>query len=480
MLAAKLGDERRRLDELQAGDLAVKATFELGYGQLEPAQARAFRLLGLADGPDISLAAAAALLDLGMEETEELLESLVDTSLLESAAPGRYRFHDLVRLYARACAERDEWPPGERDEALSRLLDFYLATTAQVYAIEHGEDRLTDHLEPTRYPGLRFTEAATALDWLYTEAGQLLACVRQAAGTERLRRAVDLLWAAKDLTESGANSHQYEMTAEATCEATRVAGHERAEGRARTVLSDVLLVSGRVREAEKEARVAMELAARAHDSIAVSWVANNRGLICLHESRFADGKVLFDQALEGLRAAGNRPFEATVLGNLSRAHLGMGNIAKAVEIAQSGLAVHIEAGRTVRLANGHFQLGVALTRAGRHTDALTEFSDALGLFNDHRQRLWEGVTQFRIAEVHAAERRPARAAQHAEQALALGCIGGDRMRGNVLTLLGRSLSALGQADRARACWREALNLYEQTTAPEAEEVRALLTSAAAA
>lgn len=54
VLAAKLADGRRRLDELQAGDLAVKATFELGYGQLEPAQARAFRLLGLADGPDIS------------------------------------------------------------------------------------------------------------------------------------------------------------------------------------------------------------------------------------------------------------------------------------------------------------------------------------------------------------------------------------------------------------------------------------------
>ncbi|MFJ7077719.1 AfsR/SARP family transcriptional regulator [Streptomyces sp. NPDC098781] len=480
VLAAKLADERRRLDELQAGDLAVKATFELGYGALEPAQARAFRLLGLADGPDISLAAAAAVLDLPVEDTEDLLEALVDTSLLESAAPGRYRYHDLVRLYARACAERDEWPPSERDAALSRLLDFYLATTARVYAIEHPGDRLTDDLEPTRYPGLRFTEGTAALDWLYTEAGQLLACVRQAAGTERLRRAVDLLWAAKDLTESGANSHQYEMTARATCEATRAAGHERAEGRARTVLSDVLLVSGRIQPAEREARVAMELAGSARDATAVSWVANNRGLICLHEGRFAEGKVFFDQALGGLRAAGNRPFEATVLGNLSRAHLGMGNIAKAVEMAQHGLAVHTEIGRTVRLANGHFALGVALTRAGRYSEALSRFSDALGIFNDHRQRLWEGVTHFRIAEVHAADRRPAQAAQHAEQALALGCIGGDRMRGNVLTLLGSSLAALGQADRAQACWREALNLYEQNGAAEADEVRALLTSAAAA
>ncbi|MDQ0775330.1 DNA-binding SARP family transcriptional activator [Streptomyces aurantiacus] len=257
VLAAKLADERRRLDELQAGDLAVKATFELGYGQLEPAQARAFRLLGLADGPDLSLAAAAAVLDLPAEETEDLLESLVDTSLLESAAPGRYRYHDLVRLYARACAERDEQPPGERGAAMSRLLDFYLATAAEVYAIERPGDRLVDHLATTDYPGLRFTEGSAALDWLYTEAAPLLACVRQSAGTALLRRAVDLLWAAKDLTESGANSHQYETTARAVCDATRAARDSRAEGRARTTLTNVLLVSGRIQQAAEQAQLAI-------------------------------------------------------------------------------------------------------------------------------------------------------------------------------------------------------------------------------
>ncbi|MGW1796108.1 BTAD domain-containing putative transcriptional regulator [Streptomyces sp. NPDC001984] len=480
VLAAKLADERRRLDELQAGDLAVKATFELGYGQLEPAQARAFRLLGLADGPDISLAAAAALLDLGVEETEDLLESLVDTSLLESAAPGRYRFHDLVRLYARACAERDEWPPSERGAAMSRLLDFYLATTASVYAIERPGDRLVDDLEPTEYPGLRFSGGTAALDWLYTEAAPLLACVRQSAGSEQLRRGVDLLWAAKDLTESGANSHQYETTARAMCEATRAAGDGRAEGRARTVLTDVLLVSGRIQQAEEEARVAMELAKAERDATAVSWVANNRGLICLHQGRFADGRILFGQAIEGFRAAANRPGEASALSNLSRAHLGAGNVTEAVEIAKHGLEVYVEMGRTMRLGNGHFAVGVALTKAGRHREALSQFSEAQGIFSDHRQRLWEGATNFRIAEVHMAAQRPAQAAQHAEQALALGCIGGDRMRGNVLTLLGHALSSLGQVDRARACWREALNLYEQSGAQEANEVRVLLTSGAAA
>jgi tetratricopeptide (TPR) repeat protein len=312
---------------------------------------------------------------------------------------------------------------------------------------------------------------------LYTEAASLLACVRQAAGTPRLRRAVDLLWVAKDLTESGASSYQYEMTARATCEATRSMGDAWAEGRARTVLSDVLLVSGRIQQSEEEARIAMKLADSVRDSTTVSWVANNRGLICLHQHRAAEGKAFFDQALEGLRAAGNRPFEATVLGNLSRAYLGMGETMKAVEIARHGLVTHSEIGRSVRLANSHFALGVALTQAGRHSEALDEFSHAMGIFHDHRQRLWEGVTNFRIAQVHLATHHPTQAAQHAEQALNLGCIGGDRMRGNVLTLLGRALGLLGQVDRAQACWHEALNLYEQSGAPEANDVRPLVTAA---
>ncbi|MGW1506977.1 BTAD domain-containing putative transcriptional regulator [Streptomyces mirabilis] len=473
ILAAKLGDERHRLDELKAGDLAVKATYELGYGALEPAQARAFRLLGLADGPDISLAAAAALLDLPVDETEDLLESLVDTSLVESAAPGRYRYHDLVRLYARACAERDE-PPGERPAATSRLLDFYLATATAVYAIERPGDRLVDDLESTVCPGLRFAGESAALDWLYSEASCLLACVRQNAGTDRLRRAIDLLWAAKDLSESGAISHQYETTTRAMCDAANAFSDGRAEGRARTILADVLLDSGHIELAEEQAELAAELAGSAHDDTAISWVANSRGLTRLRQGRHLDAKAFFDQAINGFRMLGNRPFEATSLGNLAQAHLGLGDTGNAVEIAQRSLAVHAEFGQTVRLADGHYVVGIALTQAGEYPEALSQFSEALAIFSNHRQRLWEGTTHFRIAEAHLAARRPAQAAAHAEQALALRCIGGDPMRGNVLTLLGHALAALRQADRAKACWHEALRLFEQTGSSEATELRAFI------
>lgn len=475
VLAAKLADERRRLDELQAGDLAVKATFELGYGQLERAQARAFRLLGLADGPDISLAAAAAVLDLPQQDTEDLLEALVDTSLLESAAPGRYRYHDLVRLYARACAERDEEPPSERESALSRLLDFYLATTVKVFAIERPGERLVDHLEPTRQAGLALTDREEAQDWFYAEAHCLLACARQAAGGTRLRAAVDLLWAAQDLAESGANSKVYESVAMTALRAACAADDTRTEGRARTSLTNVHLVAGRYEQADEEAKQAAALALAAHDPAPVYWSDNDRGIIALVQGRNEEAEAHLRRAREGSRADGNLPGEASALCNLSRIHVAMGHTEQGITLAEQGIAIYNRIGHTLRLANAQYALGVALTRAGRLTEALEQLGEALERFEANRQRLWEGTAHFRIAQTHLAARRPARAAQHAEQALAIGCMGGDRTRANALITLGRALAGLGQPDRARACWREALLLHEQSGAPEAEEVRELLT-----
>ncbi|MCX5297760.1 tetratricopeptide repeat protein [Streptomyces sp. NBC_00193] len=485
VLAAKLADERRRLDELQAGDLAVKATFELGYGQLEPAQQRAFRLLGLADGPDISLAAAAAVLDRAEHDTEDLLEALVDCSLLESAAPGRYRFHDLVRLYARACAERDEQPPSARDAALDRVLDFYLATAAGVYGLERPGDRLVAHLSATRHPGLVFTESRTAQDWLYAEADPLLACVRQAAvrrpGREDLlRRAVDLLLAAKDLAESGANSKQYESAATALRDAAHAAQDLYSEGRARTTLTNTHLVAGRFAEADDEARQATVLARAAGDPLSSCWAPNDRGIAAIYEGRYEDGERYLLEAIANFRADSNHVGEASALCNLSRIHVEQGRLSSAIELAQQGIDIYDRMGLTLRLANGRYALGIALTQADRLSEAHSQLSKALTLFHENRQPLWEGVTHFRLAKVHLAARRPTLAASHAEQAIALRGIGGEWRRATVLTVLGRALRQLGQRDRARVCWRDAEVVFTQLGSPELDEVRALLAAEIAA
>ncbi|MGW1102143.1 BTAD domain-containing putative transcriptional regulator [Streptomyces sp. NPDC002540] len=477
VLAAKLADERRRLDELQAGDLAVKATFELGYGQLEPAQARAFRLLGLADGPDISLAAAAALLNLEAHVAEDLLEALVDTSLLESAAPGRYRYHDLVRLYARSCAERDEQDPEERELALSRLLDFYLATAAGVYALERPGERVLDHFEPTLRPGLSFSTPAAALDWLFNESSGLLACARQSAAQGMLRKAADLLMAAVDLGESGASSHQFTQAATAVSEAARTAGDVQAEGRARTMLTHVHSISGRFTDAENDARRALELGLAAGDPVSSSQAPNQLGIIALYENRHTDAEAHFTQALAAFRADNNKSGEASALCNMSRVHLATDRKMSAVSLAQQGISLYESDGReqALRLANGKYALGLAFTGAGQTSQARHVLTEALEVFRDSRQRFWHGMTLFRLAEADLADHEPAQAAAQAEQALAvLHGIGGEWRRANILTVLGLSLTPLGQTDRAQACWREALTVFEDLGATEADHVRALL------
>jgi tetratricopeptide (TPR) repeat protein len=480
VLAAKLADERRRLDELQAGDLAVKATFELGYGQLEPAQARAFRLLGLADGPDISLAAAAATLDLPLEATEDLLESLVDTSLVESAAPGRYRYHDLVRLYARACAERDEWPPGEPAAALSRLLDFYLATAAGVYGIERPGDRLVDHLEETAVAGLVFPDRRAAQDWLYAEAMPLLACVRQSAGGTTLRRAVDLLWAAVDLAESGANFKEYEAAGATLRDAARDAADSRAEGRAVLVLANARHFSGQFEQAYQEARQALTLSEAAADAMPCCWAANLIGIYSFYQGRYSEAEEFLERAIATWRASGDLSGAASALCNLSRLHLQTERADSAVDLARQGTEMYEELGHTLKAANGHYALGLALGKNSQPADAVAHLNQALSVFRASRQRLWEGMTLFRLAEVDLLAQRPAQAAANAEMALTpLREIGGEWRRGNVLTVLGKALNGIGQSGRAQVCWTEALEIYERLESPEAAEVQALLTRAAA-
>ncbi|MEV0602825.1 BTAD domain-containing putative transcriptional regulator [Streptomyces sp. NPDC050315] len=481
VLARKLADERRRLDELRAGDLAVKATFELGYGQLEPAQARAFRLLGLADGPDISLAAAAALLDMDVDAAEELIESLVDASLLESAAPGRYRFHDLVRLYARACAERDEHPPSERTAALSRLLDFYLASAARMYALERPGDRLVDHMENTRYPGLEFEDRAVALEWLFSEAGCLLACAQQSTGADTVRRAADLLLLTKDLAESGADARQHDQANTTLLAAARALGDQHAEARIHTSLAYIRTLAGRLDDADEHAKSAMLLGLATDDPISSSYAPNDRGIIAGAQGRHADAEAYLSQALIAFRDDRNQQSEASALCNLSRVHLDTGRVDSAIGLAEEGVAIYRRIGATRRLANGMYALALAFTAAGRLEDAAQQLNAALTIFQDSRQPFWEGMTYFRLAEVDLAGQRPARAANYAEQALtALRGVGGELWRANALTTLGRALSQVGHTGRARVCWQEALSSYERLGAAESAQVQQLLTPAAVA
>ncbi|MFK8843733.1 BTAD domain-containing putative transcriptional regulator [Streptomyces sp. Ac-502] len=473
-LARKLADERHRLRELRSGEVAVTATFELSYRQLSASQARAFRLLGLPEGPGICLDAAAAVLGANTADSRELLESLVDASLLQSPAPDRYQYHDLVRLYARTCAERDETPQ-QQDAARSRLLDFYLATTAHVHAIQRPGDTTLDHLQPTRWPGLSFDRPEPALQWLFTEAKALLACAGASAHGPALRHAVDLMLVAKDLVESGSDAQQYAQVNARLLVAAERADDAQALGRLFCPMVHLHLMAGRLAEAEHAAQAARRYQLRCSDPVLTAHALNESGILASVQRHYGEAEHYLLQALEAFRRYGNRNGSANALGNLSRLCLDTGRVAEAVSLAEQCLVALRAIGATLRLANGHYSLALALAQAGRADDALEQLAQALPIYQGHRHRVWEAMTFWRMAEVHLAAGRPTRAATLVEQALATAHGTGNRwVRANALSTLGRTLQSTRHHDRARVCWQEALAIYEELGSPEASDVRALL------
>jgi hypothetical protein len=118
VLADRLGDERERLDELRADDLAIRSSFRESHRELagspdrdDVAAAAAFPRLALLRVPEISVSLAAALLGVTERRAQILLDRLTEAHLLEAVTSNRFRFHDLLRLYAVELAEgADAYP----------------------------------------------------------------------------------------------------------------------------------------------------------------------------------------------------------------------------------------------------------------------------------------------------------------------------------------------------------------------------------
>ncbi|MEU9601947.1 BTAD domain-containing putative transcriptional regulator [Streptomyces sp. NPDC048109] len=122
---ARLADdiENGRLEQLTVvGDTAasLRMSFRKSYRAVPAEAARMFRLLGLHQGGEITDSTAATLAGISREGASHRLGLLAAGHLLEQTGPGRYRFPDLLRLYAAECAEEE--PLRGRTGALSRLL----------------------------------------------------------------------------------------------------------------------------------------------------------------------------------------------------------------------------------------------------------------------------------------------------------------------------------------------------------------------
>jgi DNA-binding SARP family transcriptional activator len=134
MADLRSGNRLSRLALSGDGATAVRTAFDQSYAGLQPEARRLFRLLGLVPGLDLTAEVAAVLLAAGVEQAERLLDMLADANVVQRHAADRYRFHDLLRLYAAEHAERDP----ERDRAWGRLCDRYPATADTTAGFPHS------------------------------------------------------------------------------------------------------------------------------------------------------------------------------------------------------------------------------------------------------------------------------------------------------------------------------------------------------
>ncbi|MEU5860206.1 BTAD domain-containing putative transcriptional regulator [Nonomuraea sp. NPDC047529] len=476
-LVPRLADEQRRLDELRVGNLAVEATFALGYGQLEPAQARAFRLLSLPKGPDISIGAAAAVLAMTMYEAEELLESLVDMSLLEATAPGRYRFHDLLRLFARRVLDKTERPE-DKSLALRRLLGFYLASSRSAHQLAYEGSMIPDNLAVVG-SGLTFTSVDEAVAWLISEGDSLFAAINQAATAsptgEQLLPAADMLVAMEPLLEAGTHTREFDQGTRAVLAAALSLDDEASELRSRYVLGRVLFASNRLSESETHFRRVYDLSDARHEKIVTGEVLNALAVVVGRQRRHTEALSLFDAASRYYRENGVPAGEALVLSYSARDHLGLGHADDAIAAAEKGLAIFTEIGSGAGTARARYHLGIVLSRVGRLTEAVHHHAECLAFFRSSKQRVWEQRVCSRLAETFIAAGRYPDAVRHAEQALVVSReIGHPYGEALSLTVLGRALRGLGSTGRSLDCLRQAYDVFTRLGAPEAGDLKLLL------
>jgi DNA-binding SARP family transcriptional activator len=98
----------------------VEAPFQRAHSRLPDAEAFLFRQAATSDTPEISVTAAAVLMELPECQALTLLESIADSHLIEDGAFGSYRYDPLVKVHAWRMALQIDGP--QRCEASRELL----------------------------------------------------------------------------------------------------------------------------------------------------------------------------------------------------------------------------------------------------------------------------------------------------------------------------------------------------------------------
>lgn len=433
-----LADELRQaggpLDALDGGEEAsqVRAVFSWSYSALSTGAARMFRLLALHPGPDVGQAAAAALAGVSPERARGLLSELTGGHLLAEHVPGRYTFHDLLRVYAGELAAAYD---GERvrRSALHRMMDHYLHTAraADVLVTPQPNPVATGPAAPGSNVG-EPADYGQARAWLVAEHAVLLEIVRQ--------------------PPPDFDGHVWRLV---------------------TVLTSFLDRHGYWQALLAAGRSALAAARREGDLAGQAGSYRGLGLALDRLKRPGPAREHYLRALELFGTLGSDAGQARTHQHLSRMSGAQGRPQQALEHAYRSLEHYRRAGDRAGQAAALNHIGWRQANLGDHLGALAHCEQALELAHEAGDVDGQAHILDSLGYIHHHLGRYQLAVDCYRQAAELFRATGERRsEAACLLCLGDTHRSAHQPDAARGAWIRALSLTGELGLPDDDFLRA--------
>ncbi|MFD3662334.1 BTAD domain-containing putative transcriptional regulator [Streptomyces sp. NPDC058659] len=458
VLADRLTDERRLLDELAVGDLAVRSTIGLSFQSLDRLPRAALERMGFFGLPEFSPWVVGRLLDIPEPEAQRLLELLVDTQLVTFAGVDRtglwrYRLHDLVRIFAREQAEASE-SAFELFEAVARVFRGWISLLHRIAASSPSpqvswrpaapqplgtmSDEVGDRV-------LRDLALGDAFGWFDGDQAALTVAVDRAAamGLDHLvcdlvsayntvdlrtnhfgfrtritgaalaaaRRMQDQRCEAAMLAELAQLCYDQDRFTDARCHFGEALSRFRAlhdvRGQAFALagLGTACREPGRLTEAVHFLDQAATLLHALDDHRGVGHVLRTRASVRLEQGEYGAVRADLDTALDAFRKGGSRRGLALTLRSMGLYHRAVGEYEASLGLCAESAAIFAELGDEFMHSYAVRAHAKAQMRLGHRTEALPRLERALATARACHDRFGQAVTLRVIGQLHLADSR---------------------------------------------------------------------------
>jgi tetratricopeptide (TPR) repeat protein/transcriptional regulator with XRE-family HTH domain len=234
---------------------------------------------------------------------------------------------------------------------------------------------------------------------------------------------------------------------------------------------------GRLDAASEHLSQALTLAREAGNRYLEAYGLSTLAVVHRDAGRSTAALALAEDALALAREIGDPRVEADTLNTLGSIHLSLGRGQQAAEHHCTALELARQTSASYPETEALLGLAATCQRQGQHTQALEHAELARTLACEASFRILEGRAHGILAATHLDLDHHDEAVGHALQALAVFRETCHRLgHARALVVLGHAMRRTGNASAARSHWREALLLLTDVGAPDAAQVRMLLSA----